>query len=113
MLVWGDLKLRIFAHNMPFFLINNPEISSQRWVVLIPEDELHAHYVAELCVFPSEIAARIYCERVQGLLIPGKWWVLRFAGVVNSPGLPVSYRYDEEIPSFLEQAAKWSEGLSL
>jgi hypothetical protein len=98
---------------MPFFLINNPEISSCRWVVQVPEETAHPHYLAELSVFSNDQTAREYSADCSGLLVPGRPWVVRFAGVVNSSRLPVSLDYDQAIPSFLEEAAGWCALLPL
>jgi hypothetical protein len=97
---------------MRFLLLNNSEIS-YRWVVLIPDEPGHNHYLACLHVFETEIAARMFGARQEGVLVPGRPWVLTFSGVANSPRLPISYRYEEEIPEFLEQAAIFCASLTL
>ena len=97
---------------MRFLLLNNSEIS-YRWVVLIPELEGHNHYLAALHTFADEYKARQFSADQEGVLVPGRPWVLSFRGVANSPRVPVSFRYDEEIPEFLEQAAVFCSTLNL
>lgn len=98
---------------MQFFLINNPVISSCKWVVLAPDRPEMPHLTAELRIFESDQAAREDSATFDGVLVPGRQWVLRFSGVVNSSRFPITLTYDIEIPQFLEQAALWCASLPL
>ena len=97
---------------MRFLLLNNSEISSLKWVMLVPEEPQHAHYCAGIIQLQTDQHAREYAAQHDCRLVPGQPWALWFAGVANSPRLPVSCRYEEEIPEFLEQAAIFCASLT-
>lgn len=71
------------------------------------DDIPHPLYVAQIREFDTEIEARGFLQRNDGVLVPGKPWALIFAGVIDKTRCPIVGNHEEETDEFMQQAAKW------
>lgn len=94
---------------MQFALLQNQNIvPGTRWVYRMDEGEPHLpFYVAQIREFDSGTQARRFSQAHDGVVVPGKDWVLVFAGVMDAPRCPISINFKEEVASFLHSAATW------
>lgn len=93
----------------PYLLIQNQNIvPGTRWIVRQDERERpDPFYTAQIREFDTEIQARTFSLAKDGVLVPGKNWVLVFSGVADSTLFPVSINALEEIPEVLKGMADW------
>lgn len=93
---------------MKYLLLQNQNIvPGTRWICRVDPDLLAPSLVAQAREFPTEMASREFSQAVNGVFIPGRNWVLLFAGVLESDRYRVPANYHEEIGEFLQGAAQW------
>jgi len=92
-----------------FLLFQNQNIvSGTRWIVQVDvSEEPGPQLVAQIREFETELQAREFSQREEGVLVPGKCWVLKFAGVCDDTYMPFTQGIFDSANFFLQEAAIW------
>lgn len=94
---------------MSFVLIQNQNITpGTRWILQPGDFSMPPiHYIAQIREFDTDLDARQFSQANAGKLVPGKPWVLIFAGVADKTRCPITTTHFEMVEHFMEEAATW------
>jgi hypothetical protein len=94
---------------MRFILLQNQNIvPGTRWVLWInTDDPKQPTFAAMVREFETEILARQFLQHESGVLVPGKPWALIFSGIAENTHCPITINFQDEVASFMEDAAQW------